>query len=225
MSPDHWPSRPKAQGSWKLLPWIIGGAVTVLLIGGGGAALLIALFKPRPTLEELLAKAPDTFSDEGALDVPGLLSIKSPARGFQWQQTQASDIARSYVCKKGGSKDALTLVVYLSGAPTEGHRSTQLKAVWNAAVDTYRAQGFEIGNARKPALDSPIPAQVPYSISGRRADGTPYFVHGLVMFRQRTYAFQALSENSESAVSLLAVLKSVKDSPKGQEAALEQSEK
>src|SRR5262249_42067329 len=102
-------------------------------------------------------------------------------------------------------------IVFQKRGDSDGMRSTMLKAVWNASVDGFLDKGYRVQNANKPSFTTPIPDRVPFSFSSQRPDGSPFHFKGLVVFKRKTYAFQAVTGTAGEADALLAVASSLRE--------------
>jgi uncharacterized protein (DUF983 family) len=208
--------RPGPRPTRPILTIVLGVVAAVVLglclVCGGGWYL------GRTLTGNAGAGSADKFSDEGALKVEDF-SIKSPGNGYRWQTGAALPStgfgASSYQCKKGASPNLLSLLVYQKRGDSDGMRSTMLKAVWNAGVESFLASGCRVQSATKPSFATPIPDRVPFGFSGRRPDGSAFYLKGLMVFKKNTYAFQAVAGTTREADSLLAVAASLQEADEG----------
>jgi hypothetical protein len=209
--------RPAPRAPKPILTIVLGIVATVVLglclVCGGGWYLGRTL-----TGNAGADAGTNNFSDEGALKVTEF-SIKSPGNGYRWQTVSALPSTglggSSYQCRKSASPNVLSLLVYHKPGDSDGMRSTMLKAVWNAGVESFLANGCRVQSATKPSFDSPIPDRVPFGFSGRRPDGSTFHLKGLMVFKKNTYAFQAIAGTAREADSLLAVARSLQEAEEG----------
>jgi len=146
-------------------------------------------------------------------------SVDTPADGYRWSLARTMEVegtpVRVYACTKEGSTSAIVLSVQEWVAPdVEAARRATLKAHYNTLVTVLGEGGFTDVLVRKPSLDSPIPARVPFAVKCKKPTGEDMYIHCITAFGRSIYSLQATADTVEQADHFLEVINSFRELPR-----------
>lgn len=143
-----------------------------------------------------------------AFRIQGVGSISAPNDTHKWifvKNLEADNIvAGVYGCISDTATSKMILTVSPQIAMNDPVRISHLKGYFNGMLGMIQETGLQPVDAVQPTLEGRIPNAVQYMVIAKRPDGSQVEVHGLTVFSdKRTYVFQAVAEDSETAQELL----------------------
>lgn len=151
------------------------------------------------------------------LNVPHVFSVDGPGGGYEWIKVgdiNAQDTAGAvYSCGKEGSTSRIVLTVIRRVLVGDKGRIATLKAQYNGLAQGLQKKGLKDIKGKQPALNSPIPNRVTYTMSGSAPDGLIIFISAETVFGANVYSFQSMARTAKDADAMLKVAETLKEDP------------